>query len=121
MSEQRWEPGDVANGHVLDQGGVWRPLSATVPAVYDVSGQRNDSALAPVAGLICGILAALSFLVPIVSVPFGGLGLTFGIIGLRRGGMEHRLMSWIGIVLAAGGMALSLLVTIWVLYVVSSN
>ncbi len=75
--------------------------------VYVQAAGAGNSSLAPVTALICGLLALM-----IAWIPFLGLGawilapvgLTFGILGLRRGKAEHKIMSWIGIV--ASGIAL---------------
>jgi len=49
MSQQQWKPGDVANGHVLGQDGVWRPLTSPPRAAWY---QRP----VPIIGLAMGVV-----------------------------------------------------------------
>jgi hypothetical protein len=64
----------------------------------------NNTSLAPVTSLITGLLGIFTAWIPIVGVVgwiFGPLALIFGILGLKRGKAEHKIMSIIGIVAGA--------------------
>jgi hypothetical protein len=104
-----WRPGDVANNHVLGADGAWHPFHPTAPPPVTVrmEGGSADSALAPVTSIWCGGGALLVSWIPVLGMVawlLAPLGLVFGLIGLRRGKTEHKVMSWLGIV--ASGLAL---------------
>ena len=124
-------PGDVVNGHVLTSDGTWAPVgsyhpwarpprglppgeeaslselrtSLLEPFIYVQGGDpAAHSGLAPVTSLVSGVIGFLFCWIPLVGIIgwlFGPLALVFGFLGLSRGKAEHKIMSWIGIVLGA--------------------
>lgn len=87
--QQEYQPGDVADGHVLTQDGQWIPTGAApgMPyAVPPVPQQRPKNGLA-IAALVLGIVGLVFCLIPIlgfIAIPLGALALIFGIIGIVR-------------------------------------
>ena len=129
MSENpgQYRPGDVVNGHVLTNDLRWVPIGpppngpgaplssgtasgnvswgySSQPVVYVQGDPASHSSLAPVTSLVSGVIGLLFCWIPIIGVVgwlFGPLALVFGFLGLSRGKAEHKIMSWIGIVLGA--------------------
>jgi len=107
-----WYP--TAGGQRYWDGARWTEHYAPppqLPAVVQVqSDGGQNSALAPVTSLVCGLVALLGCSwVPFIQLGallLGPLAIIFGILGLQRGQAEHKLMSVIGIV--TGGVALAL-------------
>jgi hypothetical protein len=117
-----YKPGDIVNGHVLAQDGRWIPLNPEPggappnqyvgqfssqngqPMVYIAADSSNNTSLAPVTSLVSGLIGVAFAWIPIIGVigwVFGPLAVVFGVLGLRRGKAEHKLMSLIGIVCGA--------------------
>jgi hypothetical protein len=124
----QYKPGDVANGHVLTADARWVPIGAapltptTEPAwpahpsaqqpwgpapqqvMYVHADSSNNTSLAPVTSLISGLVGLFFSWIPFIGIIgwiLGPIALVFGILGLRRGKAEHKIMSWIGIICGA--------------------
>jgi hypothetical protein len=81
----------------------------------------NNTSLAPVTALVIGLLALMTAWIPIVGIVawvFAPLAILFGVLGLRRGKAEHKIMSVIGLV--CGGIALLCCFGYLALFVVSA-
>lgn len=130
----QYQPGDVVNGHVLTADGAWVPLGAQPqqqpgaqivttsgqPVVIVQADNSNNTSLAPVTALVSGLIGLFLSWIPILGIVgwvLGPLALVFGILGLKRGKAEHKIMSWIGIV--SGGITL-LVCFLYVLMFVSA-
>lgn len=112
MTGQGWQPGDIANGHILLRDGRWVPLTPDPPPAPPGAGQSpgsgppvtvnmNNMSLAPVTSLVAGIIGVLCCWVPVLGVAgfaFGPVAVTFGLIGQHRGLTEHRVMATIGLI-----------------------
>lgn len=88
------------------------------PVVYVQTDNGNNTSLAPVTSLVTGLIGLFTAWIPIVGMiawVLGPLALLFGILGLRRGKAEHKIMSMIGLI--AGAIAL-LICFIYVLVLV---
>ena len=121
-----YKPGDIANGHVLTGDGRWVALNPgqssgtggppgtqhwgqsasgnNQPVVFVQTDNSNNTSLAPVTSLVCGLIGLFFSWIPIIGIigwVFGPLALVFGALGLRRGKAEHKIMSWIGLVCGA--------------------
>lgn len=71
------------------------------PTVYVQSDSGNNTSLAPVTSLVTGLLGLCTAWIPILGIVawvLGPLAIVFGILGLRRGRAEHKIMSMIGLV-----------------------
>lgn len=64
-----------------------------------VTPPPTDSALGPVLALVLGGLSVFVCWVPLVGLGVGGLACIFAAFGLNNTRGEHRLASWIGMVL----------------------
>jgi hypothetical protein len=72
--------------------------------VYVQADNSNNTSLAPVTSLVTGLIGIFFSWIPIIGIIgwiLGPLALVFGILGLRRGKAEHKIMSWVGIVCGA--------------------
>lgn len=77
------------------------------PVVYVQTDNGNNTSLAPVTSLVTGLIALFTAWIPIfgmIAWVLGPLALLFGILGLKRGKAEHKIMSMIGLI--AGAIAL---------------
>lgn len=122
----QYRPGDVVNGYVLTSEHQWIPVGPSssssvsnpsavpapgagwgyspAPQVYVQADSAANSSLAPVTSLVSGIIGFLFCWIPFIGIIgwlFGPLALVFGLLGLSRGKAEHKIMSWIGLVLGA--------------------
>ena len=140
----QYKPGDVANGHILTADGRWVPIGAapstpnTEPGwqaypssqqpwgatpqqvVYVQADGSNNTSLAPVTSLVSGLVGLFFSWIPIIGIigwVLGPIALVFGILGLRRGKAEHKIMSWIGI--ACGALTVVICLVYVILFVVA--
>jgi len=94
MEPRGWRPGDIANGHVLLDDGRW------VPLVPPPTVNSNSMALAPVMSLVTGLFGVMVCWVPFVGIVgwlLGPIAILFGLIGIRRGPSDHRLVAAMGV------------------------
>jgi hypothetical protein len=100
--------------------GPQQPQPPQQPVVIYAGDPGNNTALAPVSSLVAGILAISISWIPILGVGawiFAPLAVIFGILGLRRGKTEHKIMSGIG--LGLGALALVICIIWAVAFVVA--
>jgi hypothetical protein len=72
--------------------------------IYIQADGSNNSALAPVTSLVLGICSLMVAWIPFIGIVAwitAPIGLVFGVLGVRRGRAEHKLMSSFGIALSA--------------------
>lgn len=106
MDNPTYQPGDVANGHILAQDGTWQLVGATVEPVRE---PKNGFGIA---ALILGIMGAVSGLIPLFfwfALAMGVTALVLGLVGLarvKRGAATNRKTTLWGTI--TGGLAVVL-------------
>jgi hypothetical protein len=69
--------------------------------IYVQTDNGNNTSLAPVTSLVTGLAGFFTAWIPILGMVawlLGPIAILFGILGLRRGKTEHKIMSIVGII-----------------------
>jgi hypothetical protein len=103
------------------QGQPYQPPSHPQQAVYVNAQDGNNTSLAPVTSLVTGLIALFIAWIPILGIGawvLAPISIIFGILGLKRGKAEHKIMSIMGLV--AGGIALLICILYLILFVAAA-
>ena len=102
-------------------GQLYRPQHGPQQAVYVNADNGNNTSLAPVTSLTTGLLALFTAWIPIVGLVawvLAPIAIIFGILGVKRGKAEHKIMSIMGLV--SGGIALLICFAYLLIFVVAA-
>ena len=83
---------------------IIRRATAVGPAAGSCCPGRQLEQHRPRTGDVAGLIGLFVSWIPLIGIVgwiLGPIAVTFGVLGLRRGKGEHKIMSWIGLVCGA--------------------